>query len=343
MRQGTVVQNGTPANQPWFCATAYNWFSIGLDWSDYAHRNVYASRDTVAPTLSHISVAGTSVVLTFSEALGAVSGLANSAFTVMKTAESVEETLTLSAAPVISGAAVTLTLMRGAVESIDTVTVRYDKPDSGSNNKLADRTDNEVEDFTTEADAAPHVVSIARQNPSASPTNANSLTWRVTFSKDVSNVDTTDFQVSGTTATPTDVSEVTASTVYDVTASGGNLAGLDATVTLMFATGQNIADTDGTALAGTAPTGTNESTWVVDNTAPRVTSIERQDAHGIADQRQQPDLEGDVRRGHGERGCDGFRGERHDGDADGGQRGNGLDGLRRDGQRGATWRPLTPR
>ena len=169
----------------------------------------------------------------------------------------------------------TLTLS-AAVESIDTVTVRYDKPDSGSNNKLADRTDNEVEDFTTEADAAPHVVSIARQNPSASPTNASSLIWRVTFSKDVSNVDATDFQVSGTTATPTAVSEVTASTVYDVTASGGNLAGLDAPVTLMFATGQNIADTDGTALAGTAPTGTNESTWVVDNTAPRVTSIARQ-------------------------------------------------------------------
>ena len=253
----------------------YYWSSTGLDWSDYAQRAVYVSRDTVAPTLSHISVAGTSVVLTFSEALGAASGLANSAFTVMKTVQSVEETLTLSAAPVISGAAVTLTLS-AAVESIDTVTVRYDKPDSGSNNKLADRTDNEVEDFTTEADAAPHVVSIARQNPSASPTNASSLIWRVTFSKDVSNVDATDFQVSGTTATPTDVTEVTASTVYDVTASGGNLAGLDAPVTLMFATGQNIADTDGTALAGTAPTGTNESTWVVDNTAPRVTSIARQ-------------------------------------------------------------------
>ena len=170
----------------------YQWSSTGLDWSDHAQRAVYVSRDTVAPTLSHISVAGTSVVLTFSETLSAASGLANSAFTVMKTVQSVEETLTLSAAPVISGAAVTLTLS-AAVESIDTVAVRYDKPDSGSNNKLADRTDNEVEDFTTEADAPPHVVSIARQTPSASPINASSLTWRVTFSKDVANVDATDF------------------------------------------------------------------------------------------------------------------------------------------------------
>ena len=229
----------------------YQWSSTGLDWSDHAQRAVYASRDTIAPTLSHISVAGTSVVLTFSETLSAASGLANSAFTVKKTAQSVEETLTLSAAPAISGAKVTLTLSE-AVVSIDKVTVSYDKPDSGSNNKIADRTDNEVEDFTTEADAPPRVVSIAHQTPSSSPTNANSLTWRVTFSKDVANVDATDFEVSGTNATVTAVTEVTASTVYDVTVTGGNLAGLDATVTLMFAAGQNIADTD-SALRSPAP------------------------------------------------------------------------------------------
>ena len=89
---------------------------------------------------------------------------------------------------------------------------------------------------------APRVTSIARQTPASSPTNANSLTWRVTFSEDVENVDATDFQVSGTTATPTAVSEITASTVYDVTVSGGNLADRDATVTLAFAAGQDIVD-----------------------------------------------------------------------------------------------------
>ena len=87
---------------------------------------------------------------------------------------------------------------------------------------------------------APRVTSIARQTPASSPTNANSLTWRVTFDEDVENVDATDFQVSGTTATPTAVSEVTASTVYDVTVSGGNLADRNATVTLAFAAGQDI-------------------------------------------------------------------------------------------------------
>ena len=85
---------------------------------------------------------------------------------------------------------------------------------------------------------APRVTSIARQTPASSPTNADSLTWRVTFSEDVANVDATDFEVSGTTATPTAVSEVTASTVYDVTVSGGNLADRNAPVTLAFVAGR---------------------------------------------------------------------------------------------------------
>ena len=122
---------------------------------------------------------------------------------------------------------------------------------------------------------APGVVSIERQSPSSSPTNADSLTWRVTFDEDVKDVDAADFAVGGTTATLA-VSEVTATTVYDVTASGGDLAGLDATVTLSFAAGQDIEDLAGNALAATAPTGTNEPDYAVDNAAPAVTSIGRQ-------------------------------------------------------------------
>ena len=118
--------------------------------------------------------------------------------------------------------------------------------------------------------AAPRVASIVRRTPAATPTNADSLTWRVTFSENVANVDAADFAVSGTTATAT-VVEATASTVYDVTASGGNLAGLNATATLSFASGQDIADSAGNALTDTAPTGTNENSYVVDNTAPTVT------------------------------------------------------------------------
>ena len=118
---------------------------------------------------------------------------------------------------------------------------------------------------------APTVTSIVRQTPTSSPTNADSLTWRVAFTENVKNVDAADFAIGGTTATVTAVTEVTASTVYDVTASGGNLADLDATVTLSIVSGQNIADTSDNNLSNTAPTGTNDNTYVVDNTAPTVT------------------------------------------------------------------------
>ncbi len=132
---------------------------------------------------------------------------------------------------------------------------------------------------STSADlTAPTVESVVRHDPAGSPTNADSLTWRVTFSEDVANVDNTDFTAAGTTATLA-VAEATASSVFDVTASGGDLAGLDGTVTLGFATAQDIADTSTppNALADTAPTGADERGWVVDNAAPTV-SIAAPDA-----------------------------------------------------------------
>ena len=116
---------------------------------------------------------------------------------------------------------------------------------------------------------APRVASITRQNPTVSPTNANSLTWRVTFSETVSNVDAADFAVSGTTATVTAVSGATST--YDVTASGGNLASVDATVTLSIASSHDIEDGASNSLTNTIPTGTNNNSYVVDNTAPSVT------------------------------------------------------------------------
>ena len=53
------------------------------------------------------------------------------------------------------------------------------------------------------------------------------------------------------------------------------MVSLDATLTLSFASGQDIKDIANNNLTDTAPTGTNDFTFVVDNTAPTVTSIER--------------------------------------------------------------------
>ena len=60
--------------------------------------------------------------------------------------------------------------------------------------------------------------------------------------------------------------------VYDVTASGGDLATVNGTITLAFAVNQNIADTADNDLAATAPTGTDEPTFEMDNTIPTFAS-----------------------------------------------------------------------
>ena len=240
--------------------------------------------DNTAPAVASAEVTGTALAVTFGEDLAAADNLANGAFTVEKTptGSATAQSVTLAGSPAIEGKTVTLTL-GAAVLHTDVVTVSYAKPTSGTDNTLEDLAGNAAADFTDRAvdnktldTTAPTVTSIARHDPAASPTNADSLTWRVTFNKDVKNVDAADFAVSGTTATVTDVDEVTASTVYDVTVSGGGLASLDGTVTLGFAGGQDITDTatPGNDLTNLTPTGTNEPTYEVDNTAPAVASAE---------------------------------------------------------------------
>ena len=117
---------------------------------------------------------------------------------------------------------------------------------------------------------APTVTSITRQDPTSSPTNSDTLTWRVTFSETVESVDPADFVITGTTATLT-VTAVTNS-VYDVTASGGDLASVNDTVTLAFATDQNILDPSDNALTATTPTGANDPTFELDNAVPTFVS-----------------------------------------------------------------------
>ena len=117
---------------------------------------------------------------------------------------------------------------------------------------------------------APTVTSITHQDPTSSPTNSDTLTWRVTFSETVESVDPADFVITGTTATLT-VTAVTNS-VYDVTASGGDLASVNGTVTLAFATDQNILDPSDNALTATTPTGANDHTFELDNAVPTFVS-----------------------------------------------------------------------
>ncbi|MCG8474987.1 MAG: hypothetical protein MI784_05880, partial [Cytophagales bacterium] len=119
--------------------------------------------------------------------------------------------------------------------------------------------------------SAPSASSFARQTPATSSTNANSLVFRATFSEAVNNVDAADFAVNGTTtATVTAVTPVSSS-VYDVTVSGGDLAGFNGNVGIDLSGSQNITDTESNPLAGGEPA--TDETYTVDNTAPSGYSV----------------------------------------------------------------------
>ena len=125
--------------------STYTFTSPSQDWSGHAERMVYLSQDTAVPTLVEARVNGTSLVMTFSEELGAAASLANGAFTVKKGSGGTGQTL--SGSPSISGSTVTLTLAT-AVSATDTaVKVAYTKPTTGTANKVVDNFDNEVATF----------------------------------------------------------------------------------------------------------------------------------------------------------------------------------------------------
>lgn len=114
----------------------------------------------------------------------------------------------------------------------------------------------------------PSTVSFRRQTPTSPITNANSLTFRVTFSEAVSNVDAADFVVTGTTGAITAVTPP-AGSVYDVTVTGGDLANLNGTVGLNLSGVQNIADVVGSPLPPAEPP--VDEIYTIDNVAPTVT------------------------------------------------------------------------
>ncbi|MDE0194722.1 MAG: Ig domain-containing protein, partial [bacterium] len=120
---------------------------------------------------------------------------------------------------------------------------------------------------------APTVVSIERHdgtNAQDALTNADTLTFRVTFSEAVEKVGIVDFDASGTTGDASIVEGLSQGTTRIVTVSGGNLESFNGTVGLTFASGVTIDDLAGNALNATLPTGANYETYTLDNMAPGV-------------------------------------------------------------------------
>lgn len=130
-----------------------------------------------------------------------------------------------------------------------------------------------IDEVFTLDNTPPALLSFTRFDPATSPTNADVLIFRATFSEGVENVDLVDFVVTGSTATVTSISMSAMGTVHDITVSGGDLADLNGTVGVDLAAGQDITDLVGIPLpAGEPPT---DETYRVDNIAPTANSILR--------------------------------------------------------------------
>ena len=154
----------------------------------------------------------------------------------------------------------------------------------------------------TAAQASPNIETISRETPTSEHTNADVLTWKITFSEPVAsathhtkNVDPTDFTVSGTTATltltPLELDAEKCSEVWHATLSGGDLADLNGTVTIepniivkdgLDFDGHNPLEKPdiwgcigyGEEMTNPGPLGQNDNTFVLDNpdnTKPEVT------------------------------------------------------------------------
>ena len=124
--------------------------------------------------------------------------------------------------------------------------------------------------------ASPNFQTILRKAPTSEHTGADTLTWLLTFTEPVTNVDPADFVVSGTTATlalePLALDEEGCSQQWDATLSGGDLEGLNGRVTLTVSGQQDIWGClgEGEEMTHPGPNDTNHNTFVVNNDLSRV-------------------------------------------------------------------------
>ncbi|MEM1037721.1 MAG: Ig-like domain-containing protein [Pseudomonadota bacterium] len=146
--------------------------------------------------------------------------------------------------------------------------------------ELLDATGNNgssAQDTIRKDTTAPTLVSIALDSGTVSPTDADTLSFIVTFSEVLSSsaANISNVVVTGTTATVT-LTPLARSTVR-VTLSGGDLADLNGPVSVSLSPTNNITDSAGNPLSSPTPTGTNNNTVLVQNdtTAPRLVSILR--------------------------------------------------------------------
>ena len=141
--------------------------------------------DTTAPSFSSASVDGDELTITFDEALAAAGSLSNDDFTVKKTpsgGSEAEVDLHATTGPSVSGSTVVLTLASAVVSTDTGVKVSYDKPTTGTNNKIIDAAGNETASFsdqsvTNDTAALPTITIAAGASP---VTEGTAATFTVT-------------------------------------------------------------------------------------------------------------------------------------------------------------------
>ena len=182
---------------------------------------------------------------------------------------------------------VTVSAAQDGTYNLDLVSSGHGITDSAGN-PLTDTvpttgTDHTYTVSTTPADTtAPTLASIERYSPADQNTDSQTLVYKVTFSEDVTGVDTGDFVLSqGSTGTGSTASLTGSGSVYYATVS----AAQDGTYNLdLVSSGHGITDTAGNPLSSPATTGADHTYTVsatpADATAPTVTSIERSDPAG---------------------------------------------------------------
>ncbi|NTV02108.1 MAG: DUF4347 domain-containing protein [Chlorobiaceae bacterium] len=248
--------------------------------SSYTTNDLGLTLDKTAPSLSSATVDGSVLTLNYTEAVGVAPNEPTDTQFAVTIAGSSAGIDTLVYDPVAK--TVTMLLDTAAAPS-DAVKVSYTQG-SGSAVKLLDLAGNAAANFSLYTvsnitdTTAPVLSSIVPQSPST-PTNADAVTFQVTFtdaSGGVANVDISDFvaKLNGTAVNIAAVTQVSG-LVYDVLVNDSAIALANGNLVLSLATqsaGMDIIDGSNQANAlanNTATTGT----YVLDNTAPAAVSI----------------------------------------------------------------------
>lgn len=141
------------------------------------------------------------------------------------------------------------------------------KPNEPGSGSLSDNEEIRIDNSSV----TPTLLSFTRQNPTSQYTNADELTFRVTFSEAVEEVNEFDFQVIGLGTAA--VQRVENGRMYDITISGGGLDMFNGTESISLAGGYSINDVYDNPLTLVVPPPTNHD-FLVDNNDPTVTVVQ---------------------------------------------------------------------